>query len=46
MNRIIRTLGVPKSSLYYKATGYPQVRESARKAVAEPLRQAILQITG
>jgi putative transposase len=46
MNRIIHALGVPKSSLYYKAKGYPQVRESARKAVAEPLLQAIVQITG
>lgn len=46
MNRTIRTLGVAKSSIYYKAKEYPDRKRTARKELNEQMKSAILELTG
>lgn len=47
MNRVIKTLGVPKSTLYYRPNAYPQGRKrTSRKQLADDAKKAILQLTG
>lgn len=45
MNRIIKTLGVAKSSVYYKAKPYPERKRTARKELCEQMKLAVLEIT-
>jgi hypothetical protein len=46
MNRVIKTLGVPKSTLYYKPNAYPEGRKrTSRKQLADDAKKAILQLT-
>ena len=45
MNRIIKTLGVAKSSVYYKAKPYPERKRTARKELCEQMKMAVLEIT-
>ncbi len=46
MNRIIKALGVPKSTIYYKKKEYPKRKSSIRKDIPEEAQEAILEITG
>ena len=47
MNRTIKALGVPRSTVYYKPKTYPQSRKrTSRKELGEGAKKAILEITG
>lgn len=46
INQTIRTLGVAKSSVYYKPKVYPQRQPSVRKNLPQEVKAAIREITG
>lgn len=46
INRIIRALGVPKSTVYYKPKIYPDRKRTLRKQFTEEVKSSILEITG
>lgn len=45
LNRVIRALGVAKSSVYYKPKVYPLRKSTSRKTISEEAKQGILAIT-
>jgi len=45
INRTIKALGVPKSTLYYQPKPYPDRRRTPRKQLAEQAKATILKIT-
>lgn len=45
INRTIKTLGVAKSTVYYKPKKYPARKRTARKALCEQMKAAILELT-
>ncbi|WP_169336251.1 hypothetical protein [Echinicola pacifica] len=45
INRTIKTLGVAKSTVYYKPKEYPDRKRTARKALCEQMKAAILELT-
>lgn len=46
INRVIKTLGVAKSSVYYKPKSYPQRKRTLRKYLTDESKTSILDITG
>ena len=46
INRVIRTLGVAKSTVYYKPKAYPKREITYRMSASEGVKSAILAITG
>ncbi len=46
MNRVIKALGVAKSSVYYKPKAYPDRRRTSRKQLEQNTKAAISEITG
>ncbi|MFT4779288.1 MAG: putative transposase [Flavobacteriales bacterium] len=45
INPIIRALGVPKSTVYYKPKTYPARKRTLRKQLTEEVKSSILEIT-
>ncbi len=45
MNKLIKILGVAKSSIYYKPKVYPQRKKTIRKVLCEKVKSCILEIT-
>jgi putative transposase len=45
INRTIRALGVPKSTVYYKCKAYPERQRTPRKNLADAVKTSILEIT-
>ncbi|WP_157492711.1 hypothetical protein [Echinicola pacifica] len=45
INRTIKTLGVAKSTIYYKTKKYPARKRTAQKALCEQMKAAILKLT-
>ncbi len=46
MNRTIRALGVPRSTIFYKAVKYPERKSPKRKEMDDHLKANIKEITG
>jgi putative transposase len=46
INRVIKILGVAKSTVYYKAKPYPDRKRTLRKHLTEKAKAGILEITG